>query len=67
MSKSTNRIYFSAEQLIYLDSMYPEVSSSGQSYAELQYRAGQRSVLDTIKRNARLEVRYVQKEVLPNA
>lgn len=67
MSKPVNKIYFSAEQLIFLESMYPEVSSSGQSYAELQYRAGQRSVLDMIKRNARLEVRYVQREVLPNA
>lgn len=67
MSIPVSKIHFSAEQLMYLESIYPEVSSSGQSYAELQYRAGQRSVLEFMKRNARLETRYVQKEVLRNA
>ena len=55
---------FSVEQLLYLERLFPEINSSGQSYSELQYRAGQRSVLDQIRMDARIEVRYVQREVL---
>lgn len=55
---------FSIEQVQYLEKMFTEVTSSGQSYSELQYRAGQRSVLEFIRRVAMTEVRYVQREVL---
>lgn len=64
MSK-TSKVFFSAEQVQYLENMFAEYSGSGQSYAELQYRAGQRSVVEHIKRVATVEVRYVQREVLP--
>lgn len=55
---------FSVEQLLYLEKLFPEYSGSGQSYSELQYRAGQRSVLEQIRRDAKVEVRYVQREIL---
>lgn len=55
---------FSAEQVQYLETMFPEISGSGQSFADLQYRAGQRSVLEQIKRDAKVETRYVQREIL---
>ncbi|BAS69551.1 hypothetical protein [Pectobacterium phage PPWS1] len=55
---------FSVEQVQYLERMFPEINSSGQSYSDLQYRAGQRSVLEQIRMDARVEVRYVQREVL---
>lgn len=61
----TSKIYFSAEQVQYLQTMFAEFSGSGQSYAELQYRAGQRSVVEHIQRIANVEVRHVQREVLP--
>lgn len=47
-----------------MERLFPEITSSGQSYADLQYQAGQRSVLDQIRRDAKVEVRYVQREVL---
>lgn len=55
---------FSVEQVQYLERMFPEINSSGQSYSDLQYRAGQRSVLEQIRMDARVEVRYVQREIL---
>lgn len=55
---------FSAEQVQYLERLFPEITSSGQSYADLQYQAGQRSVLEQIRRDAKVEVRYVQREIL---
>lgn len=65
MNKPVNRHpRFSAEQVQYLERMFPEINSSGQSYSELQYRAGQRSVLEQIRMDARVEVRYVQREIL---
>lgn len=64
-SKPVNRHpRFSVEQVQYLERMFPEINSSGQSYSELQYRAGQRSVLEQIRMDARVEVRYVQREIL---
>lgn len=59
-----NRPRFSAEQVQYLESIFPEYTSSGQSFSELQHRAGQRSVLDFIKQDAKVERRYVQREIL---
>ena len=65
MSKRVNNHpRFSAEQVQYLESVFPEFNSSGQGFAELQYTAGQRSVLEHIRRNAQVEVRYVQREIL---
>ncbi|ANT45337.1 hypothetical protein [Pectobacterium phage CX5] len=65
MSKPVNKHpRFSVEQVQYLERMFPEINSSGQSYSELQYRAGQRSVLEQIRMDARVEVRYVQREIL---
>lgn len=55
---------FSAEQVQYLEQMFPEYSGPGQGFAELQYRAGQRSVLEQIRRDAKVEVRLVQREIL---
>lgn len=59
-----NRPRFSAEQVQYLEGMFPEYTGSGQSFSDLQYRAGQRSVLDFIKQDAKVERRYVQREIL---
>ncbi len=65
MSKPVNKHpRFSVEQVQYLERMFPEINSSGQSYSDLQYRAGQRSVLEQIRMDARVEVRYVQREIL---
>lgn len=58
MSKPV-KIKFSAEQIRYLDSMFSEVSTSGQSYGELQFRAGQRNVLAFIKQQSDVEVQIV--------
>lgn len=57
MSKTSIR--FSPEQIYHLEKMFGEVCSSGQSYAELQYRAGQRSVLSHIKSISNMEVQIV--------
>lgn len=65
MSKPVNtHPRFSAEQVQYLERMFPEFNGPGQGFAELQYRAGQRSVLEQIRRDAKVEVRYVQREIL---
>ncbi|AKN21188.1 hypothetical protein [Pectobacterium phage Peat1] len=64
MTQPVKRPRFSAEQVQLLEQMFPEQTGSGQSFSDLQYRAGQRSVLDLIKRSAMVEVRYVQREVL---
>ncbi|ARW59012.1 hypothetical protein FDJ56_gp39 [Pectobacterium phage vB_PatP_CB5] len=64
MTQPVKRPRFSAEQVQLLEQMFPEQTGSGQSFSDLQYRAGQRSVLDFIKRSAMVEVRYVQREVL---
>ena len=64
MSKPVKHPRFSAEQVQYLERMFPETNSPGQGFADLQYRAGQRSVLEHIRRDAMVEVRYVQREVL---
>jgi len=66
MSK-TSRVYFSAEQVQYLQKTFSEYCGTGQSYAELQYRAGQRSVVEHIQRIANVEVRHVQRETAPVA
>lgn len=65
MKEPVKRPRFSVEQILLLESMFPEQIGSGQSFSELQYRAGQRSVLDYIKQAAMVEVRYVQRQVLP--
>ncbi len=49
---------FSLEQIHYLEEMFPEITASGQSYADTQYRAGQRSVLTLIKRVSNARFRY---------
>lgn len=64
MSKPVKHPRFSAEQVQYLEHMFPEINGPGQGFADLQYRAGQRSVLEHIRRNAMVEVRYVQREIL---
>lgn len=53
-------VRFSIEQVQYLEEMFPEIVSGGQSYAELQYRAGQRSVLNVIKGRAMVRTVFVQ-------
>lgn len=63
-SKPVKHPRFSAEQVQYLERMFPETNGPGQGFAELQYRAGQRSVLEHIRRDAMVEVRYVQREIL---
>lgn len=64
MTQPVKRPRFSAEQVQLLEQMFPEQTGSGQSFSDLQYRAGQRSVLDFIKNSAMVEVRFVQREVL---
>lgn len=63
-SKPVKHPRFSAEQVQYLERMFPEINGPGQGFADLQYRAGQRSVLEHIRRDAMVEVRYVQREIL---
>ena len=62
MSKPVNKVpvRFSIEQVTYLESLFPEVTSAGQSYGELQYRAGQRSVLNRIKAAGDVRIQLVQ-------
>lgn len=65
MSKPVNtHPRFSVEQVQYLEKLFPELTGPGQGFAEMQYRAGQRSVMDQIRRDAKVEVRYVQREIL---
>lgn len=64
MSKPVKHPRFSAEQVQYLEKLFPELTGPGQGFAEMQYRAGQRSVMDQIRRDAKVEVRYVQREIL---
>lgn len=64
MSKPVKHPRFSAEQVQYLERMFPETIGPGQGFAELQYRAGQRSVLEHIRRDAMVGVRFVQREIL---
>lgn len=64
MSKPVKHPRFSAEQVQYLEKLFPEMTGPGQGFAELQYRAGQRAVLECIRRDAMVEVRYVQREIL---
>lgn len=55
---STQKIRFSQEQIQYLERMFPEQISLGK-HDEIVYQRGQRSVLQLIKEQNKVEVRLV--------
>jgi len=55
---STQKIRFSQEQIQYLERLFPEQISLGK-HDEIVYQRGQRSVLQLIKEQSKVEVRLV--------
>lgn len=56
--KRKQPVGFTLEQINFLESLFPEVDMAGQSYGDLNYRAGQRSVLRAIKRGSNVHSRF---------
>lgn len=54
------KVRFTAEQVAYLERLFPEITSMGMSYGELQYNTGQRSVLAHLKTLSNIGVQIVE-------